>query len=666
MTNRAQNESLSRLETLRNAWDFDALQHNIDLGAPVLRELGLEAEVQSSGAGASAGLESLRAGPAPRLEAIIRAVGRPPLLVRSGPAGPEVLGKSSLPIGEEKGLFPPTVEDHIRAVEPHLQNVGRIQFYNADMRWGGTGWVFDREDDGTLVIITNRHVARIVARRTWRGDAVFLLNSNTARRGASVDFFKEDQRMDDTSRDIPIERFTYIAEDLAADIALARLKGPAADSGFAPEPLCLAAQDPSDHDLIGICGYPAADGGRNDRTEMERYFQGLYDVKRFSPGYIIHPRAQDTLSHDATTTGGSSGSPVILLRGKNGAAGEVVGLHFAGQYGVENSAVRVSTLRALKEEGRTGAVMGGGVPTEGRDGAHDPAHFDGRTGYDPDFLQVLPVPMPRPNTDIPLSKPTDARDDQDHELRYQHFSVLYAGVLKLPVLTALNIDGAQTQAVKDYGRWHKDLRVPAAEQLSQAEYGHDDIDRGHMVRRAATNWGATEAVANLSNRDSYHYTIAAPQHRSLNRNWHTWLGLENHIMNSARTHRFRASVFTGPVLGDDDPQLGETGAPVPGAFFKMVVMAATLPDDPEVQRLHATAYVLSQGQLIANILSDRGRVETVEGFVFGAFKTFQIPVRALEQQTGHDFGPLRDFDPMERIEAAPAAIHIEDLRQIRL
>lgn len=673
MTRDAKNESVSRLEQLRSDWDFNALQQALQRGAPVVAELGLGEGLDLQAAlddRAPGQFESAFGAPPMQLEAIVRAVGRPPLPVRNG----MVVGKSTLPEGSAPDGFPADTADLISAIEPKLESVGRIQFYNhSSMQWGGTGWCVGSEADGSFLIVTNRHVAKLVARRTWMGGAVFMLNSNNTRLGASIDFLKEDLRMDDTSRDFTVEEFTYIAEDLAADIALARVKAHGDTGAFRPHPLELASQDAEHEDLIGVCGFPAADGGRNDVTEMGRYFQGLYGIKRFSPGYVIHPLKETELSHDATTTGGASGSPIFSLSDKedhgDGGSdlGKVVGLHFAGDWGVGNSAVRVSTLRALLDHGATGSVVSGGIQTESRDGTHEADHFEGRTGYDPNFLQVQPVPLPTPTAAFPLSPVTGAPASNPHELRYQHFSILYSGAIKTPLITALNIDGRKTQPVKDYGRWHKDLRLPAEEQLSQQEYGHDEIDRGHLVRRAATNWGDTEDIANLSNRDSYHYTVAAPQHRRLNRYKDRWLGLEDYIMHSARTHGFKASVFTGPVISGADPQLGETGAPVPNAFFKVVVMAAAMPDLPEIIGLHATAYVLSQGDLIAGIISDRGLVEATEGFTYGAHETYQIRVRDLEAQTGHDFGPLADFDPLDRIESPQSlAVKLEDYQQIRL
>jgi endonuclease G len=118
------------------------------------------------------------------------------------------------------------------------------------------------------------------------------------------------------------------------------------------------------------------------------------------------------------------------------------------------------------------------------------------------------------------------------------------------------------------------------------------------------------------------------------------------VLSNTRTHGFRACVFAGPVFTDDDPPLGTSGAPIPLNFWKVVTMLAMGED--EVLRLHATAYVLSQGPLIADLLARRDRAEAVEGFVFGAFRTYQVQISDLAAMTGYDFGPLVAADPLAR------------------
>jgi endonuclease G len=76
-----------------------------------------------------------------------------------------------------------------------------------------------------------------------------------------------------------------------------------------------------------------------------------------------------TLRHDCTTLGGNSGSPLIRPEDR-----KVVGMHFAGLYGVENSAVGAATLRELI---RTGSRPVFGLVTVRRDGAEPEAAADG-------------------------------------------------------------------------------------------------------------------------------------------------------------------------------------------------------------------------------------------------------------------------------------------------
>ena len=73
----------------------------------------------------------------------------------------------------------------------------------------------------------------------------------------------------------------------------------------------------------------------------------------------------------------------------------------------------------------------------------------------------------------------------------------------------------------------------------------------------------------------------------------------------------------------------------------------------ESGELSATGYLLSQEELIA------GLEVAPEAFSYGAYKTFQVPVRSDRELTGSRFGSLVDADPLERLEgvvAGPAEI----------
>ena len=643
MTRPTETESLNRLERLATGGALDRALAALDLNPPILAEMGFDPhrvrELLKTPPGR---LESVGASPS-MLEAIVRATNRPPLVVRNG----EVEGKFALPAD-----FAADVGDRIAAVEPCIASVGRVEFVNHDMAWGGTGWVVARHADH-LLVATNRHVARLVARRTFGGDGVFMFAPGNIPYAAAVDFGEEVGAAADDGRVLPVEKFVYLADDIAADIAIARLPLPGGGSGFDPWELPLADKEAGDGECVAVIGYPARDGLRNDARQMEQYFRGLYDVKRFSPGFLMVPPGPNLLRHDCTTLGGNSGSPVISLD-----SGKVVGLHFAGEFGIGNSAVRVGTLKSVLDRiARPAPVAAGGdgrvppeIPTVAGATRIRPAdHFAGRRGYDPDFLQIQPVPLPKTPAGHDLIAPSDATPDRPFELRYQNFGVLCSGRLKTTLLAALNIDGTRMRPQKRERTWFRDGRLPAELQLGADDYDDPAIDRGHLVRRAATNWGDDDDQARRANSDSFHYTVASPQHMGFNQSSTLWRGLEDYVLGSARTYGFRCSVFVGPILTGDEPELKRTGAPIPLRFFKVVAMLAE--DEASgngTLRLHATGYVLSQADLIQKLLRDRGRVETAEGFALGAYRTFQLRIADIEAISGCDFGPLRDADPLAR------------------
>jgi endonuclease G len=175
------------------------------------------------------------------------------------------------------------------------------------------------------------------------------------------------------------------------------------------------------------------------------------------------------------------------------------------------------------------------------------------------------------------------------------------------------------------------LRLPRQLQLGREDYSERSIDRGHMVRREDPNWGDT-AEAEQANEDTFHYTNAAPQHARLNQGKQAWLGLEEYILGSARTHGFRAAVFTGPILRRNDPILGNSDVRVPREFWKVVVMIGA-----DKRSLHATGYVLGQGELIRDI---------TEGFLFEDFRTYQVRIVDIQRATRLDFGVLANADPL--------------------
>jgi endonuclease G len=170
---------------------------------------------------------------------------------------------------------------------------------------------------------------------------------------------------------------------------------------------------------------------------------------------------------------------------------------------------------------------------------------------------------------------------------------------------------------------------------------------------AATNPADVTARAQLANDDTFHYTNSALQHSKMNQGKQLWQGLENYLLDSARTEGFKACVFTGPIFRVDDPLLA-AGLPVPQEFWKLVVMPAA--SDGGGARLHATAYLLSQGELIRDLLEKRSRVEGLEGFVLGAYRTFQVAIADLAEATGLGLDHYVPFDPLGQSRIGTEAI----------
>lgn len=579
------------------------------------------------------------------LEAIVALVGRPPLLVRNDTIVLEPLPE-----------LPPETPDLIRGVEKWLPSVGRIEFRNHSMDWGGTGWVAKREGKGALVV-TNRHVAQIVAKRKSDGSAVFLRSPAGPRYGLAIDFREEvGSQSGDSSRTAELTRIKYLADNAASDVALLWIE--AADFEL-PTPFDLIDEAASGKlekdDLVALIGYPAYDS-RNDASAQARYFRDLYEVKRFAPGRILQKPKNGLLTYDCTSLGGNSGSPVIRLED-----GKVVGLHFSGVYGKYNAAVNADSLRALINGERPASEQVlEEVREEAKDGSHPADHFEGRAGFETSFLEndsghnvSTPWPSLPGKLAADLAKPSD-NPPEPNELRYTHFGVKYSAGLKLPLITAVNIDGAASVRIKrGDDKWFSDGRIPKEIQLGSANFGDPEIDRGHMVRREDPNWGTAEE-AQQANDDTFHYVNSAAQHSQLNQGKALWQGLENYILDSARTHGFRACVFTGPILReglDEEEEIVLDGAVVPLEFWKLV---ATVSGDG--QALHATAYVLSQGQMVRKLLEKRSRLEALEGVVLGSYRTFQVAIADLAEATGYDFSDYVKADPLAGTRAGREAI----------
>ncbi len=542
-------------------------------------------------------------------EAIVLAFGRPVLLVQDNSFEEP-----------DSQVWKDRLEPHRSRLEALLPSVGRVELHrHPDFEWVGTGWVI-----AANVLVTNRHVAETFVERAGR-ELRFRRNLFGRPISARVDFREEFQRGQEFEANV--EEVLFLAEPgiQNPDIAFLRL----ATGHDLPTPLTLAARDPEPDQLISVVGYPARDS-RNGTTEMERIFGDVFNVKRLAPGFVTstgHPMFQQ---HDCSTLGGNSGSPLISPE-----TGDAVGLHFAGRFLESNFALKPSAIRNVLSRLEP-PVFPGVDPAEDED---DPAPgLDDREGYSEAFLgedreHYVPLPRLSDALQADVSRRPGRRGECGYVLDYTHFSVVQNKARKLPMFTAVNIDGERLVSVRRRGtRWRLDPRIPAGHQSGNELYRSNDLDRGHLVRRLDPVWGASQE-AEQANHDTFHYTNAAPQHARLNQR--TWLELEDHLLDNAGAHDLKISVFTGPVFGEHDRLY--RGVQLPEEFWKVVAMVR------EDGSLHATAYLLTQADLLTDF-----------EFAFGQFKTFQVPLARVEELTDLSFGRLPDHDPLAAIEGVGA------------
>jgi endonuclease G len=123
-----------------------------------------------------------------------------------------------------------------------------------------------------------------------------------------------------------------------------------------------------------------------------------------------------------------------------------------------------------------------------------------------------------------------------------------------------------------------------------------------------------------------------------------WGNLERAVSNAARGAGGRISVLNGPIFSDAD-RPHRQGFFVPAEFWKVIVLRA---DDGEPRAL---AFRLSQAEQIADLARERRRRPAADE-AFAGYEPFQVRVTDLEDATGLDFGPLRDWDPLDGISRA--------------
>jgi hypothetical protein len=271
------------------------------------------------------------------LEAVVLADGtRPSLLVRDG-----FVDLTDPGIGE----WDEPLRAYADTVRKVISAVGRINIPE-NPGFAGTCFVV-----APGLVITNRHVLEVIARQGGDGSWILKWPGQT-----TVDFVVEDGAT--SAKVYPILGVKFAGPDpINETIQFSHLDAAVLSVDFDAHPNFPAgvkleknagALGPSrDLYIVGFPGRPRTYYGTNappaqheTSAVLSSVFNWKFGVKKLAPGRVDKTAGQLpddpsawVFSHDASTLGGNSGSPVVDL-GFDG--GRVIGLHFGGLAREEN------------------------------------------------------------------------------------------------------------------------------------------------------------------------------------------------------------------------------------------------------------------------------------------------------------------------------------------
>lgn len=253
-----------------------------------------------------------------------------------------------------------------------------------------------------------------------------------------------------------------------------------------------------------------------------------------------------------------------------------------------------------------------------------------RGGYNPNFLGVS-VPEPGLSTAF---KRDAVNFGRSQTIPYTHFSVCLSASRRMARFVAWNIDGARIVRLPRQG-FALDPRIDAKHQTGNEVYADNNLDRGHIARRADLCWGDLEE-ARQANSDSFFFTNIAPQHNRFNQSNRKglWGELENLVFDQADVQDLKLAVMGGPMFGDDDPTYRNIR--LPRAFWKVIAYRGS------DGQLRCSAFVLSQDKLLSDL----------EDLDLDPFRIYQVRLVELSARTMLDFSALEGADVMQRPELA--------------
>ncbi len=245
--------------------------------------------------------------------------------------------------------------------------------------------------------------------------------------------------------------------------------------------------------------------------------------------------------------------------------------------------------------------------------------------YDPKFVPGHTIPLP-----VPRQRLLQTAFGADY-IHHSRFSLLFNQARGFAFVSAHNIDG-RTIPVKQYTtrsfKFDPKIKPNALQVDADRGYRNNHWDQGHLARRKSMSWGR-EADARIAERESDHWSNVAPQHENLHDD--AWGRIEDWMLKRVQSDSRRASVFTGPVFTDDDPEHknapGETPIRIPAGFWKVMCVE------------------LDGAMRAAGFLVWQRDYDSVKPLSFNPVLE-QVRLTTIEVLTGLTFPALRKFDPL--------------------
>jgi hypothetical protein len=222
-------------------------------------------------------------------------------------------------------IFPEWTEFR-KLMQPFSQTIGRIDTAGPSLSASdtvGTGFLVGRG-----LLMTNRHVLNDISHQTG------LLQTGQA----VIRFQIEDSSF---AADQPKQITGVAAVHDSLDAVLLTVEDSEVQS-YAP----IDAPRKDDTDIV-VAGYPSEVSDRNPLFLRSTFGTSL-GVLRAAPGQIT-ALVPNGFTHDCSTLGGNSGSPVFSM-----SRGEIIGLHSGGSFLWNNQAVDGESLAAFVKEKANG------------------------------------------------------------------------------------------------------------------------------------------------------------------------------------------------------------------------------------------------------------------------------------------------------------------------